>query len=442
MNNQPRHNSDADAPPRTLILCDFDGTVSTADTVNRVMRKHVASPEWRFPVKQYLRGEIGSKGVYEAMAPLMRMSREEYPAFALRLASLDPGFPRFLQWAAERGIDVKILSDGFDLTIHTLFDHHGIEGVEVFANRLVIHNDGSVEIHSPHADPSCGICGTCKLKVLQSFRSSYDRIILIGDGESDRHAAKHADMVLALRDLFVFCCREGIPAIRIDGFGEVPELLSRRIRAVTFDMDGTLRDSLDTIADAFNHMFAQLGYPTMTVDEVARKTCISLVDFVNAYLKPEETEVGIKIFREYYDTILLEKTTLLPGAREMLDAIDGSVVAGVVTNKRGQYARLLAEHFGFAHRMARIIGAQDGFQAKPSGEMFDEFARFTGVDKSAMIYVGDSPIDVEAARNGGIDAFVVANPVFSAQELALCKPRRVLARIADLPAALEPLVAE
>ncbi|MCA1961827.1 MAG: HAD family hydrolase [Desulfomonile sp.] len=442
MNTQIRNNSNVDACRRTLILCDFDGTVSTADTVNRVIRSHVISPEWRFPVKQYLRGDIGSKGVYEAVAPLMRMNREEYRSFALRHASLDPDFPRFLGWARERGIDVKILSDGFDLTIHTLFDHHGIKGVEVFANRLVIHNDGSVEILSPHADPSCGMCGTCKLKVLQSFRPEYDRIILVGDGESDRHAARHADMVLALRDLFIFCCSEGIPAMRIEGFGEVPELLSRRIQAVTFDMDGTLLDSLVTIADAFNHMFARLGYPTMTVDEVARKTCISLVDFVHSYLKPEEAEIGIKIFREYYDTIFLDKTTLMPGAKETLDAIDGTVVAGIVTNKRGQYARLLAEHFGFADRMARIIGAQDGFHAKPSGEMFDEFARFTGVDKSAMIYVGDSPIDVEAARNGGIDAFVVANSVFSAQELALCKPRRVLARITDLPAALESLVPE
>lgn len=440
----PRAPENPDRQParRTLILCDFDGTVSTADTVNRVIRHHVTSPEWRFPVKQYLRGDIGSKGVYEGVAPLMRIDRDEYPAFALRLASLDPGFPRFLEWARRRGIEVKIVSDGFDLTIDSLLKHHGIEGVEVFANRLVIHEDGRVDIQSPYSDPDCGVCGTCKLKVLESFRSSYDRIFLVGDGESDRHAAQHADMVLALRDLFVFCCREGIPCVRIDGFAELPELLSRRIQAVTFDMDGTLLDSLLTIADAFNHMFTQLGYPAMTVDEVARKTCISLVDFVNSFLRPEEAEIGIKIFRDYYDTIILEKTTLMPGAREMLDALDGRVVAGIVTNKRGHYARMLAEHFGFADRMALVLGAQDGFKAKPSGDMFDEFARSTGVDKHAMIYVGDSPIDVEAARNAGIDAFVIANPVFPAQELALCKPRRVLGSLADLPAALEPLVAE
>ena len=47
---------------RILILCDFDGTVSIKDTVNRLVRNHVTSPEWRFPVKQYFRGEIGSKG--------------------------------------------------------------------------------------------------------------------------------------------------------------------------------------------------------------------------------------------------------------------------------------------------------------------------------------------------------------------------------------------
>jgi phosphoglycolate phosphatase-like HAD superfamily hydrolase len=156
------------------------------------------------------------------------------------------------------------------------------------------------------------MCGTCKLNILRSFRSQYDNIILIGDGESDRHAAQEADIVLALKDLFFYCARHNIPAVRIDGFEEVPLMLSRRIEAVTFDMDGTLVDSLDSIADAFNHMFSKLGYPPMTTDQIIRVTSISLLDFVRTFLRPEESEIGVRIFRDYYDTIFLERTKLLP----------------------------------------------------------------------------------------------------------------------------------
>ena len=265
-------------------------------------------------------------------------------------------------------------------------------------------------------------------------------LILVGDGESDRHAAQEADFVLALNDLFVFCAGQGIPAMRIGGFKEIPRLLTRRIKAVAFDMDGTLIDSLESIAEAFNHMFDALKYPQLTLEEVVRLTSISMKDFVHSFLKPEEAELGIKIFREYYDTVFREKTKMMPGAMEALNSLNGTILQGIVTNKRGHYARRLAEHFGIADRMARIIGADDGFEAKPAPDMFNEFVRSTGAAIQDTIYVGDSPIDMQSAHNAGLDAFGISNSIFSGEELALHHPRRVLSNISELPAALKPIL--
>lgn len=425
---------------RTLILCDFDGTVSVKDTVNRLVQEHVTSSEWLGYLNRYLRGEIGSRLVYEGVGPLMRMVPENLEDFVREHAELDPDFRAFLEWARGLGIDVKIVSDGFDATIRTLFRNHGVEDLDIFANSLAIGRDGEVTIRSPHWNPECGRCGTCKLGILREFRSLYDRIILIGDGESDRHAATEADAVLALKDLFAYCATRDIPAVRIDGFRDVPFLLTRRIEAVTFDMDGTLVDSLESIADAFNHMFERLGYPPMTVAEVIAKTSISLKDFAHSFLKPDEAERGIKIFRDYYDGIFLDKSRIMPGAMETLNALDSTVVKGVISNKRGAYARKLAEHLGFAEKMARVIGAEDGFAAKPAADMFREFIRSVGTDRGNTIYVGDSPIDVQSGRNAGIDVFAVAGPYFSPEDLARHLPRRVLHRITDLPAAVAPIL--
>jgi 2,3-diketo-5-methylthio-1-phosphopentane phosphatase len=435
------HSASQELPSkRILILCDFDGTVSVKDTVNRLVRFHCVSPEWRFHVKRYLRGDVGSREVYRAVAPLMNMSRRQLEEFVLGNAELDPHFPDFLGWARMRGIDVKIVSDGFDATIKTLFRNHGIEGLEIFANRLIIGEHGKVSIEHPYANPDCGICGTCKLKILESFRSYYDKIILIGDGESDRHAAQNADVVIALKDLWHYCAAKGIPAIRAENFAEVPLLLSRKIELVTFDMDGTLVDSIDSITDAFNYMFAQLGYPSMSRDQIVRVSAISLLDFVRSFLKPEESEVGIKMFRDYYDTIFLQRTTVIPGVREMLDVLDGTATIGIITNKRGRYARILAEHLGLAGRMKRIIGAEDGFKAKPSPEMFVEFMDSVCTSRETTIYVGDAPIDIQSAHNAGIDAFVIAGDFFSPEELAVLKPRRILNNISELPEYLSPVV--
>ncbi len=423
-----------------LILCDFDGTVSTKDTVNRLVRNHIVDPEWRFHVKRYMRGEIGSREVYKSVSPTMRMDRAQFNEFVQYHAELDPGFPSFLQWARDLGIDVKIVSDGFDATIHALLGMHGIDGIDIFANHLEFQDDARVVLESPHLNLDCRRCGTCKRDIVQRFHGQYDKIVLIGDGESDRHAAAEADIVVALKDLFLYCARQAIPAIRADGFQEIPHLLTRSIDAIAFDMDGTLIDSLETITDSFNHMFAVMGYPLMTVEEIARKTLISLKAFVHSYLKPGETDRGIAIFRDHYDRIYLEKTSLIPGVTETLHSLDGDVIKGVVTNKRGNYARKLADHFSFAKGMTRIIGAEDGFKAKPAGDMFVEFMRTAGTTTENTIYVGDSPIDIEAARNARIDTFAVAGPVFSAEELALNGARRVLSSITELPAAILPVI--
>ncbi len=426
---------------KTLILCDFDGTVSIKDTVNRLIRSHISDPQWRYHVKRYLRGDIGSKSVYEAVAPLMRITRPDFERFVFEHSELDPYFPKFLEWARNLNIDVKIISDGFDQTIKTLFERHGITGLDTIANSLIIEDGGRVEIRTGYSNPDCQICGVCKLSAIRNFRRQYDQIVLIGDGESDRHAASEADMVLALGDLFLYCVANKIPAIRINGFHEAPLMLTRNIEAVAFDLDGTLIDSIDAIAEAFNYMFNELGYPIMTVQEVLRKTSVSLIDFVKSHLKPEHSELGIKVFRDYYDTIFLDKTTMIPGAMETLIKLNGSLKQGIVSNKRGRYARILAEHLGFAHKMKTILGAEDGFKAKPAADMFLEFISSVGVKGENTIYIGDAPIDIQGAKAAGIDAFAVAGLFFSAEELALHNPRRVLNHISELPVALEPVIA-
>lgn len=425
---------------KVLILCDFDGTVSTKDTVNRLIREHLTSPDWRYHVKRYLRGEVGSREVYQALAPLMKMTHEDLSRFVSEHASLDPHFSFFLRWARNLDIDVKIVSDGFDATINTLFMGHGIEPLDIFANKLIIHDDGTVAIESPHANSECPTCGTCKQSLIKAFRRTHDTIILIGDGESDRHAAEAADFVVAMKDLFLYCASRGIPCLRAESFHEIPHLLTRQIQSVTFDLDGTLLDSLHSITESFNHMFQTLGYPDMTVQQVARKTGISLKDFVCSFLRPDETEVGIKIFRDYYDTIYLHKTKVIPGVHDVLRALDGSVVKGIVTNKRGRYARILAKHFSLDGHMLHILGAEDGFKAKPSSEMFDVFIERSGVPRENTIYVGDAPVDIEAAINAGIDAYVIANPIFSPEELALHSPRRILNDIRELTVATSPVL--
>jgi phosphoglycolate phosphatase len=178
----------------------------------------------------------------------------------------------------------------------------------------------------------------------------------------------------------------------------------------------------------------------MTLQEILRRTSVSLMDFVKSHLKPAHRELGVKVFRDYYDTIYLERTKMLPGAMETMMKLNGSIKQGIVSNKRGRYARILVDHLGFSHKMARVVGAEDGYKAKPAADMFHEFMNSVGSAQKETIYVGDAPIDIEGAYAAGIDAYAVAGEFFSAEELALHRPRRVLNNILELPKALEPII--
>ena len=156
----------------TLVLCDFDGTVSIKDTVNRLIRSHISDPQWRYHVKRYLRGDIGSKAVYEAVAPLMRLTRLDFERFVLEHSELDPYFPKFLEWARNSNIDVKIISDGFDETIKTLFEKHGISGLDIISNSLIIEDSGRIEIRSGHCNPDCQICRVLQVESASKLQAA------------------------------------------------------------------------------------------------------------------------------------------------------------------------------------------------------------------------------------------------------------------------------
>ncbi len=425
---------------KILILCDFDGTISVKDTVNNLIRRHATSNDWMIHVEKYQRGELGSAGVYRAIEPMLKIDQKDLDLFVLEHAQIDPSFDYFLKWTSERGIDVKVISDGFDATINTLFRNHDIKGLDILANSLSFNGHGKVRLGSPHLNPECGLCGTCKVKIIRNMRQYYDHIILIGDGESDRHAAEEADAVLALKDLFIYCAKAGIPALYTRDFKEVPGLLVRRIEAVMYDMDGTLIDSAALITKTFNHMFKTLGYPTMTEQEVMRKTSLSLVDFVTKYLKPEDGIKGVHIFRDYYSKVYLDESRPFPMAEQILESLSYKYSQGIITNKKGSFARTLSDHLGLSKHITKIIGAQDGYKTKPSGEMLSAFLEFVGSGKDSCVYVGDGPVDIEAANEAGIDCFALVSKYYSTEELAKLSPRRVLGSLADLPSALEPVL--
>lgn len=209
-----------------LVICDFDGTLSIADIGYEII-KRFAAPGWQEIDRAYCDGKIGSRDAYRQIAALIKASREEMIAFALRHGCIDPYFREFYQFLRSRGIAIKIVSDGLDFYIDAVLKENDLADIEFFSNVVHFHDNGKLFIDFPESNDECDSCGTCKSNILEQYRLTYGSIIYIGNGYSDVCPVKGADLVFAKDILYEACIKNGRDCTYYDSFDDIRKYLER-----------------------------------------------------------------------------------------------------------------------------------------------------------------------------------------------------------------------
>ena len=183
-----------------------------------------------------------------------------------------------------------------------------------------------------------------------------------------------------------------------------------KYKAVLFDMDGTLLDTLADMAAAVNHILSVHGYPLRTVEEVRACVGNGARKLMERALPPDVTgdafEALLEEYRQWYEAHACVKTAPYPGVPAVLAALHrAGVRCAVVSNKPDGATRELAARFlpGLP-----AFGQQDGIPAKPAPDMVYHALAELGVEASAAAYVGDSEVDVALARNAGLPLVAVS----------------------------------
>lgn len=175
-------------------------------------------------------------------------------------------------------------------------------------------------------------------------------------------------------------------------------------RAAIFDLDGTLVNSLDDIADSVNEMLENHGFPTQPVDAIRLMIGNGTQKLIERALPKEQlVDVGfVKSVIEEYKTIyrhrILEKTRSYPGILEMLHKLSMEhVPMGICTNKHMEAAEVIVK-FLFEENLFRIVlGDRPGKPKKPDPTTVLEIASVLDVRPEEVVYLGDSAVDMETA---------------------------------------------
>lgn len=176
---------------------------------------------------------------------------------------------------------------------------------------------------------------------------------------------------------------------------------------ILFDLDGTLLDTLEDLYNATNYILRQYGLPERSMEEVRRFLGNGARVLISSALpgRPDDPplEDVLAAYQDYYNATCNNGTAKpYPGVLEALAAISKKYPVAVVSNKPDPAVReLCREYFGDVY--AR--GVSDDCPRKPAPDMVNKAMEALGVD--TCVYVGDSEVDVETARNAGVPCLTV-----------------------------------
>ncbi len=176
--------------------------------------------------------------------------------------------------------------------------------------------------------------------------------------------------------------------------------------AVLFDLDGTLLNTLDDLADAVNHTLIHFGCPSRTTDEVRQFVGNGALRLIRLALpgNPEDPdkERVLDYFRTYYAAHSQVKTSPYAGIPEALTEVMREFPVAIVSNKPDNAVKILCSQY-FPGVYA--LGESNACSRKPAPDMVYKAMEAIGADR--CIYVGDSEVDVLTARNAGVPCLSV-----------------------------------
>ena len=183
------------------------------------------------------------------------------------------------------------------------------------------------------------------------------------------------------------------------------------MKAVVFDLDGTLLDTLEDLAAATNWALRQNGLPERTLDEI-RCFVGNGVQRLVARAVPESTDEALFAktfadFKAYYIDHCQDKTRLYDGIPEMLQSLKAcGYQLAIVSNKLQAGVDELYDRY-FRDTVEVAVGERPEVQRKPAPDMVLLALKELGVTADEAVYVGDSDVDLQTARNSGLPCISV-----------------------------------
>lgn len=217
------------------------------------------------------------------------------------------------------------------------------------------------------------------------------------------------------------------------------------VRAVAFDLDGTLINSLPDLADSANHVRARFGLPPLPESQIETYIGDGVRHLIHRALTGDihgrddaRIEEGLATHIAYYGEHFARRTRLYPHAADMLAALHArNIPIALITNKIEAHARALLQKLGIVQYFSALYGGDTLANHKPAPDQMLALAEAWHMPPEHILMVGDSPNDMLSAKAAGSPTlFVTFGYTDNAALLAdpATRPDAQIDSLAELPA--------
>lgn len=180
---------------------------------------------------------------------------------------------------------------------------------------------------------------------------------------------------------------------------------------VIFDMDGTLLNTLDDIGDSLNDIMDQYGFPKRTMNEIRYFVGNGVIRLLELALPDGKNNPRfddcVHDYKAHYHSNMLHKTGPYAGIMELLHALHQKKCRlAIVSNKYDQAVKDLNELF-FKDYVRVAVGESEAVRKKPAPDSVIEALKELGASAEKALYVGDSEVDIQTAKNAGLKSIGV-----------------------------------
>ncbi len=178
-----------------------------------------------------------------------------------------------------------------------------------------------------------------------------------------------------------------------------------------FDLDGTILNTLDDLADSLNHVLSQHGFPQHTADEVRMMVGNGILNLIKRALPNNTEQATVEAvyadFNAYYKLHSADKTKPYNGITDMLEQLKANGVKLAVVSNKADYAvqDLCKKYFGGI--FDAVAGEKSGVPKKPAPDSVNSILSKLGTERKKSVYIGDSDVDLQTAANAEMDCIAV-----------------------------------